>query len=99
MLLCASTTKSHLAPMVADRPGPAGRTRRSIDSIAVVRQATLLSYLDDFKILGVLSLALLPLLPLVKPGKGVLLPPLPTERDRRPESRGGPVPCCDTATL
>jgi DHA2 family multidrug resistance protein len=35
-----------------------------------VQQATLLSYLDDFKILGVMSLALLPLLLLVKPGKG-----------------------------
>jgi DHA2 family multidrug resistance protein len=36
----------------------------------VVEQATLLSYLDDFKILGVVFLALLPLLLLVKPGKG-----------------------------
>jgi DHA2 family multidrug resistance protein len=36
----------------------------------VVQQATLLSYLDDFKILGVVFLALLPLLLLVKPGKG-----------------------------
>jgi DHA2 family multidrug resistance protein len=35
-----------------------------------VQQATLLSYLDDFKIAGMLSLALLPLLLLVKPGKG-----------------------------
>jgi DHA2 family multidrug resistance protein len=35
-----------------------------------VQQATLLSYLDDFKILGLLSLVLLPLLLLVKPGKG-----------------------------
>ena len=34
-----------------------------------VQQATLLSYLDDFKILGVVFLVLLPLL-LVKPGKG-----------------------------
>jgi DHA2 family multidrug resistance protein len=36
----------------------------------VVQQAQLLSYLDDFKILGVVFLALLPLLLLVKPGKG-----------------------------
>jgi MFS transporter, DHA2 family, multidrug resistance protein len=35
-----------------------------------VQQATLLSYLDDFTIVGLLSLALLPLLLLVKPGKG-----------------------------
>jgi len=35
-----------------------------------VQQATLLSYLDDFKILGLMALALLPLLLLVKPGKG-----------------------------
>ena len=35
-----------------------------------VQQATLLSYLDDFKILGVAFLAVLPLLLLVKPGKG-----------------------------
>jgi len=35
-----------------------------------VQQATLLSYLDDFKTLGLLFLALLPLLLLVRPGKG-----------------------------
>ena len=35
-----------------------------------MQQATLLSYLDDFKILGLVFLALLPLLLLVKPGKG-----------------------------
>ena len=34
----------------------------------VVDQATLLSYLDDFKALGLIFLALLPLLLLVKPG-------------------------------
>ncbi len=37
---------------------------------SVVQQATLLSYLDDFKLLGVFFLALLPLLLLVRPGKG-----------------------------
>ena len=36
----------------------------------IINQATLLSYLDDFKILGLIFLALLPLLLLVKPGKG-----------------------------
>jgi MFS transporter, DHA2 family, multidrug resistance protein len=35
-----------------------------------VQQATLLSYLDDFKILGLIFLLLLPLLLLVRPGKG-----------------------------
>jgi DHA2 family multidrug resistance protein len=35
-----------------------------------VQQATLLSYLDDFKILGILFLALIPLLLLVRAGKG-----------------------------
>ena len=35
-----------------------------------IQQATLLSYLDDFKFLGVVFLALLPLLLVVKPGKG-----------------------------
>jgi MFS transporter, DHA2 family, multidrug resistance protein len=37
---------------------------------SVTDQATLLSYLDDFKVLGLIFLALLPLLLLVKPGKG-----------------------------
>jgi DHA2 family multidrug resistance protein len=37
---------------------------------AAVQQATLLSYLDDFKLLGLVFLALVPLLLLVKPGKG-----------------------------
>jgi MFS transporter, DHA2 family, multidrug resistance protein len=36
----------------------------------IVDQATLLSYLDDFKILGLIFFALLPLLLLVKPGQG-----------------------------
>jgi DHA2 family multidrug resistance protein len=36
----------------------------------VINQATLLSYLDDFKVLGLIFLALLPLLLLVKPGAG-----------------------------
>ena len=35
-----------------------------------VQQATLLSYLDDFKMLGLLFLAMLPLLLLVRPGTG-----------------------------
>jgi DHA2 family multidrug resistance protein len=35
-----------------------------------IEQATLLSYLDGFKLLGLIFLALLPLLLLVKPGKG-----------------------------
>jgi len=37
---------------------------------SAVQQATLLSYLDDFKLLGIFFLALLPLLLLVKGGKG-----------------------------
>ena len=36
----------------------------------VIQQATLLSYLDDFKLLAVVFLGLLPFLLLVKPGKG-----------------------------
>ncbi|MDE2052652.1 MAG: EmrB/QacA family drug resistance transporter, partial [Gammaproteobacteria bacterium] len=35
-----------------------------------VQQATLLSYLDDFKMLGLVFLAMLPLLLLVRPGTG-----------------------------
>jgi hypothetical protein len=36
----------------------------------IIEQATLLSYLEDFKVLGLVFLALLPLLLLVKAGKG-----------------------------
>ena len=36
----------------------------------VIQQATLLAYLDDFKIVGLVFLAMLPLLLLLKPGKG-----------------------------
>ena len=35
-----------------------------------IQQATLLSYLDDFKLLGIVFLALLPLLFWVRPGTG-----------------------------
>jgi len=37
---------------------------------SVTDQAPLLSYLDDFKVVGLIFLALLPLLLLVKAGKG-----------------------------
>src|SRR5581483_11225688 len=35
----------------------------------IISQATLLSYIDDFKVLGLIFLALIPLLFLVKPGE------------------------------
>ncbi len=41
---------------------------------AAVQQATLLSYLDDFKALGLIFLALPPLLLWVRPGTGVTGP-------------------------
>jgi MFS transporter, DHA2 family, multidrug resistance protein len=55
--------------------GALGSTPDSATTLAGVyqqalQQASLLSYLDDFKILGVLFLALIPLLLLVKGGKG-----------------------------
>jgi MFS transporter, DHA2 family, multidrug resistance protein len=37
---------------------------------SAVQQATLLAYLDDFKLLGLVFLALLPLLLWVRPGRG-----------------------------
>jgi len=60
------------AHQVGNMLGTGADTMTTLASIyqQAVQQATLLSYLDDFKILGVLSLALLPLLLLVKPGKG-----------------------------
>jgi MFS transporter, DHA2 family, multidrug resistance protein len=58
----------HLAAAIGAAPdSPA--TLASIYQSAV-QQATLLSYLDDFKLLGVVFLALLPLLLWVRPGKG-----------------------------
>jgi MFS transporter, DHA2 family, multidrug resistance protein len=52
-----------------------GSTPDSVTTLAniyqgIINQATLLSYLEDFKVLGLVFLALLPLLLLVKPGKG-----------------------------
>ena len=44
-------------------------TLASIYEVAV-QQATLLSYLDNFKILGLIFLALLPLLLMVRSGRG-----------------------------
>jgi DHA2 family multidrug resistance protein len=58
----------HLAAAIGSTPdSPA--TLASIYQSAL-QQATLLSYLDDFKLLGVLFLALLPLLLWVRPGTG-----------------------------
>ena len=58
----------HLAAAIGSTPGSPA-TLASIYQSAV-QQATLLSYLDDFKLLGVLFLALLPLLLWVRPGPG-----------------------------
>jgi MFS transporter, DHA2 family, multidrug resistance protein len=60
------------AHQLADALGRAPDAPTTLASVysQAVQQATLLSYLDDFKILGVVFLALLPLLLLVKPGKG-----------------------------
>ena len=49
----------------ADAPSTLGSIYQS-----AIDQATLLSYLDDFKLLGLVFLGMLPLLLLVKPAKG-----------------------------
>ena len=58
----------HLAAAIGSTPD-SPTTLASIYQSAV-QQATLLSYLDDFKLLGVVFLALLPLLLWVRPGTG-----------------------------
>jgi DHA2 family multidrug resistance protein len=58
----------HLAAAIGSTPGSQATLAAIYQSI--VQQATLLSYLDDFKMLGIFFLALLPLLLLVRPGKG-----------------------------
>jgi DHA2 family multidrug resistance protein len=62
----------HYADQVGHALGSGPDTTTTMAGIysTAVQQATLLSYLDDFKFLGVVFLALLPLLLLVKPGKG-----------------------------
>jgi DHA2 family multidrug resistance protein len=53
--------------------GTDGHARAALAGIyqEAVQQATLLAYLDDFKILALLFFGLVPLLLLVKPGKGI----------------------------
>jgi MFS transporter, DHA2 family, multidrug resistance protein len=58
----------HLAAALGSTPGSQATLAAIYQN--VVQQATLLSYLDDFKLLGIFFLALLPLLLLVRPGKG-----------------------------
>jgi MFS transporter, DHA2 family, multidrug resistance protein len=58
----------HLAAALGSTPDSQATLAAVYQSI--VQQATLLSYLDDFKLLGLFFLALLPLLLLVRPGKG-----------------------------
>jgi MFS transporter, DHA2 family, multidrug resistance protein len=58
----------HLGAALGVPPG--GMTVLASVYQQALEQATLLSYLDGFKILGVIFLALIPLLLLVKPGKG-----------------------------
>lgn len=58
----------HVAAAIGSTPGSQATLAAIYQS--VVQQATLLSYLDDFKMLGIFFLALLPLLLLVRPGKG-----------------------------
>ncbi len=59
---------SHLANALGSTPDSATTFGTVYQDI--INQATLLSYLEDFKVLGLVFLALLPLLLLVKPGKG-----------------------------
>jgi MFS transporter, DHA2 family, multidrug resistance protein len=59
---------SHLANAIGSTPDSATTFGTVYQDI--INQATLLSYLEDFKVLGLVFLALLPLLLLVKPGKG-----------------------------
>jgi DHA2 family multidrug resistance protein len=58
----------HLASTIGSTPDSATTLANIYQGI--IDQATLLSYLEDFKVLGLVFLALLPLLLLVKPGKG-----------------------------
>jgi DHA2 family multidrug resistance protein len=58
----------HLASAIGSTPDSATTLANIYQGI--INQATLLSYLEDFKVLGLVFLALLPLLLLVKPGKG-----------------------------
>jgi DHA2 family multidrug resistance protein len=58
----------HIAAAIGSTPG--SKATLAVIYQSVVQQATLLSYLDDFKLLGIFFLALLPLLFLVRPGKG-----------------------------
>jgi DHA2 family multidrug resistance protein len=58
----------HFAAAIGSTPGSPATLAGIYQS--AVQQATLLSYLDDFKLLGVVFLALLPLLLWVRPGKG-----------------------------
>ena len=57
----------HLGNLLGTTPDSATTLARVYQG--VVNQATLLSYIDDFKILGLIFLALVPLLFLVKPGE------------------------------
>jgi DHA2 family multidrug resistance protein len=60
------------ASQVGNLTGAAANAPATLANIyqSAVQQATLLSYLDDFKLLGLLSLGMLPFLLLVKAGKG-----------------------------
>jgi MFS transporter, DHA2 family, multidrug resistance protein len=58
---------AHSLGSVLDTPADSATTLASVYQ-NLTDQATLLSYLDDFKVLGLIFLALLPLLLLVKPG-------------------------------
>jgi DHA2 family multidrug resistance protein len=58
----------HLADTIGSTPDSAATLAHLYQGI--ITQATLLSYLEDFKVLGLVFLAMLPLLLFVKPGRG-----------------------------
>ncbi len=58
----------HLAAALGTTPGSQATLAAVYQN--AIQQATLLSYLDDFKVLGLVFLAMLPLLLWVRPGKG-----------------------------
>lgn len=69
-------TFSSVDPSIADRYGQLGGTALSVIDMEINRQAAMISYLSDFKLMMIAVLCFMPLIFFMKPGKATAEPDL-----------------------
>ena len=63
-----SSSMSAIDPASADRLGALGETAMQVMNLEISRQAAMIAYLDDFKLMMILLVVISPLIFFLKPG-------------------------------